>query len=107
MAMIKLNVLLNICQEHGHRTPSNGRCSHCARRAVMAPDPTIDFTAGTPREFLSFRLGDEDDALDISRVQQIRSDEKPAGCPADGDERPQAARSAADKAFYAPCNAVA
>ena len=41
------------------------------------PNPNTGFTAGTPREFLSFRLGDEEYGIDILRVQEIRSYEKP------------------------------
>lgn len=45
----------------------------------MQPLPESDtgVGAGTPREFLSFRLGDEEYAIDILRVQEIRSYEKP------------------------------
>ena len=41
------------------------------------PDANTGFSASTPREFLSFRLGNEEYAIDILRVQEIRSYEKP------------------------------
>ncbi|CAN5764882.1 chemotaxis protein CheW [soil metagenome] len=46
------------------------------------PSPVIGAPVGTPtslREFLAFKLGPEEYGIDILRVQEIRSYEKPTG----------------------------
>jgi len=53
--------------------------------AAVPPAPGAQVVHPLPRECLIFRLGDEEDGIDILRVQEIRSYEQPtriAGAPA-------------------------